>query len=395
MKIFNSALSITLGALLSGCANFQTNIQPENNFRLVALSGLPAPPTRAIGASVTSSPDPVARLIWHRAQAISCSDHELAAQDGNFDNCSGLVRVYLEAAITASNQACNTWFDLLIHSDVETTYAKNLFNLVGNSAQALMGLTGDSPTQIAKVALALGVGNSSFDNYRAIYLMSPTLYKIRKKIAEARLLATNSIRSKADGYNSWDDADEDMQAYHKSCSRETIQEILNSGLEATEYKLNAPDSDEVMAKDANQQLYLAVFGASGEFSATELTLLADNQAVISTPMPIATDPLVKAAQSKFALLEQKGKSDFNRWLETSKRILDAKTKSAAAKVTLAETKKLAEEKAAKEKAKDPNTVIATPTVQSKPTTSALTEYGAKFPPRISFKASTNTKLNFK
>jgi hypothetical protein len=387
MRIIYLHFSIALMTLLSGCANLKTNIQPDNNFKLIEVNALTELPKYKADSPVKSSPDPVARLVWHRAQAINCSDTELAKTTPVFSNCSGLIRVYIEAAITASNQACNTWFDLLIHSDVETTYAKNMFNLVGNSAQALMGLTGDSPTQIAKVALALGVGNSSFDNYRAIYLMSPTLYKIRKKITDARMLATNSIRTNAAGYTSWD---EDIHAYHKSCSREAIQEILNSGLEATQYKIEEANSDEVIIKEANQQLYRALFGINGEFSITELTLLADGQATIALPMPVAMNPLVKAAQAKFATLDQKGKSDFNRWLETSKRILDAKTKAAAAKETLAAAAKLREEKT-----KNPNTTTQSVPATQTSTAGGQTEYSSKVNQRIIFRASTEARPSSK
>jgi hypothetical protein len=337
MERVTASIALACAYLLSGCALFQTKIQPENSFRLEALTDIKS--TLDDKETATTSPDAAARLAWHRAQAIQCSDRKLKDNDGSIRECSGLIRIYLESAITASNQACNVWFDWLIYSDVETTYAKNLLNIAGNSAQALMGLTGDSPTQIGKVALALGLGNSTFDSYRAVYLMSPTLHKIRKQIDDARRDATDAIRTNLASYKSWDDADEDAQNYHKSCSREAIQEILNVGIAVTSYKAADLDSGEIAYNEANQQIYQLIFGARGQFSDAELMLLVKNPGdEIFKSTPAATNPLVKTAQEKFNALDQKGKSDFQRWLETAKKYLDAKSANAKAKKVLAETK---------------------------------------------------------
>lgn len=332
--LFNVLLCVVA---LSGCAQLQTRIQPENNFRLVALTDIKETPQTQ--KPTHTSPDAVARLVWHRAQAIQCSDHELKHNGDNIDVCRGLIRTYLESAITASNQACNIWFDALIHSDVETTNSKNLLNIAGNSAQALMGLTGDNPTQIAKVALALGLGNAAFDNYRAVFLMSPTLHKIRKQIDEARNAATDRMRANLDSYKSWDDADEDAQNYHKSCSREAIQEILNAGLAITSYKAVEFDGEEIAYLDANQQIYQLIFSAKGQFSDAEMALLVKNPGdEIFKPTPPAKNPLVKTAQERFNAIDQKGKTDFQRWLETAKKYLDAKSANAKALMVLATTK---------------------------------------------------------
>jgi hypothetical protein len=330
--LFNVLLCV---AVLSGCAQLQTRVQPENNFRLNALTEIEEPPSK--NQPTNTSPDAVARLVWYRAQAIQCSDRELKQPGDDIDKCRGPIRIYLESAITASNQACNVWFDALIHSDVETTNSKNLLNIAGNSAQALMGLTGDNPTQIAKVALALGLGNAAFDNYRAVFLMSPTLHKIRKQIDEARSSATDRMRANLDLYKSWDDADEEAQKYHKSCSREAIQEILNAGLAVTSYKSVELDTDEIAYNEANQQIYQLMFGAKGQFSEAEMSALTEKKDVIFKLTPTSENLLIKAAQEKFNAVDQKGKTDFKRWLETAKNYLDAKAANAKAKKVRLET----------------------------------------------------------
>jgi hypothetical protein len=337
MKRVLILLALFCMLLISGCTHFQTKIQPENNFRLEALTDIKS--TLDGKETATTSPDAAARLTWHRAQAIQCSDSKLKDNNGSIGDCSGSIRMYLESAITASNQACNVWFDWLIYSDVETTYAKNLLNIAGNSAQALMGLTGDSPTQIGKVALALGLGNSTFDNYRAVYLMSPTLHKIRKQIEDGRRSATDVMRANLDSNKSWDDADEDAQNYHKSCSREAIQEILNKGISITSYQTTEVNGEEIAYLEANQQIYQLIFSAKGQFSDAEMALLVKNPGdEIFKSTPPAENPLVKTAQEKFNLIDQKGKSDFKRWLETVKKYLDAKAENTEASKVLAAAK---------------------------------------------------------
>lgn len=302
------AQSILATALLAGCAAGRTTAQPENHTDLTAQTSLANP-----WGGNASSPDAVGRLTWYRAQAARCSDNALA-NGGTIDDCRKDIGVFVEAAITASNESCATWFEELIRADVETTYTKNLVNIAGNSAQALMGLTGDSPTQIAKVALALGLVNAGFDNYRAVFLMSSTLHKVRKTIDTARKAATDVMRTNLAGYKSWDDANEDVRAFHKSCSREVIFEILDAGAGATAYVLAGQGTAEIELANANRQLYLVIFGGGGEFSEADLVKLASGADDIIGTTDIPSAGLAKTAQAKYRTQDEKGKADFRRWL---------------------------------------------------------------------------------
>jgi hypothetical protein len=317
--------------LIAGCETLSPKLQPENNFNLAPQSGLVNPVRGA-----TASPGGVERLLWYRAQAIECSDPALLA-NSEILKCRGHFRAFIETAITASNDACDAWFDALGKSDVEVTYARNWMNIAGNSAQALMGLTGDSPTQIAKVALALGFANSNFDNYRSVYLMTSTLHKVRKTIESGRTTAATALRDNIAAYVSWDDVNEDVKGYHKSCSRDAIREILDAGVSATAYVLPGSDATQVKYDHANQQLYLLVFGSAGQFSESDLKELAGKHDPILAATPAVTaPPSAKAAHAKYQTLDDKGKSDFRRWLETIKAVQDARTKASTAAAKSAE-----------------------------------------------------------
>lgn len=312
LRIALLAQLMVVSAALAGCASLDAKTQPENHTSLVAQASLADP-----WGAATSSPDAVQRLAWYRARAANCSDKALA-EGRAIDECRKDIGVFIEVAITASNESCATWFEWLIKSDVETAYAKNWVNIAGNSAQALMGLTGDSPTQIAKVALALGLANAGFDNYRAVFLMSSTLHKIRKRIDDARKAATDAMRTNLAGYKSWDDANEDIRAFHKSCSRETIYEILDAGAGATAYVLAGQNTAEIELAHANRQLYSTIFGGGGDFSQADLVELARDADKIIGAAEISQGGVAKAAQTKYRAQDDKGKADFRRWLEVVK-----------------------------------------------------------------------------
>ncbi len=338
VRILVTAPPILAAALgVGGCAGTHTTIQPDNPFPLAAQADITKPP---LGESETATaPSALERLLWHRAQAIQCSDKALRA-DGNMATCKGALHAFSEAAITASNESCDKWFDWLVKVDVESTYVKNAVNIGGNAAQALMGLTGDSPTQIAKVALALGVVNSGFDNYRAVFLMTNTLHKVRATIGRARTAAAGVIRSNLGAYQSWDELNADIAAYHKSCSRETILEILDAGVGATAYVLAGQDTTEIAFRQANQELYLAIYGSPGQFSEGDLKTLSDaTDKIVGDGKDLAG--LAKSAQARYAALAEKGKSDFKRWLETITSTLKARKAATQAAADRAEEQKQA------------------------------------------------------
>jgi hypothetical protein len=315
----------TLISLL-GCSSVTPSLQPDNNFALSAQLELKKP---LLAESDTSSPSAVERLLWYRKNAVACLDNAIVTNPRDSDACTGKLQLFINAAITLSNDSCDAWFDKLITSDVETTYAKNWLNIAGNSAQALMGLTGDSPTQIGKVALALGLSNAGFDNYRSVYLMSSTLFKIRKTIDEGRRVLSDVLRTRVASYTSWDDANEDAKLYHKTCSREAIQEILNKGVEATAYLPPNFDAQAIAFENANQQLFSSIYKASGQFSDEELSLLAgDTLTVTDKSKKPETLGLISRANDAFQALDPRQQSDFRRWLEIIKKHV-AETKAAA------------------------------------------------------------------
>lgn len=346
-----SALRIVLPAnlvlaaiLASGCSTVSPRIQPESNMDLVSQAGLPDPR----GAPGTS-PGALDRLMWYRAEAVRCSDKALS-EARSIDQCRKEIQVFMEAAITASNESCATWFEWLIRADAEATYAKNWANIAGNSAQALMGLTGDSPTQIAKVALALGLTNAGLDNYRAVFLMSSTLHKVRKSIDTGRKAATDLIRANLEHYKSWDDANEDVRAFHKSCSREAIYEILDAGAGATAYKVPALDTKEVEVQHANEKLFAMIFGGAGEFSEDDMKALSAAAAKILADEEPTLTGLPKAARTKYSILGEKDRADFRRWLEVLQRHVEdrkADERATAARAEAAESQAAAAERVAK------------------------------------------------
>jgi len=337
--------TLVIAALLAGgCSTVSPRIQPDGNLDLVAQAGLPDPR----GAPGTS-PGALDRLMWYRAEAVKCSDKALS-EARSIEQCRKEITVFMEAAITASNESCASWFEWLIRSDAEATYAKNWVNIAGNSAQALMGLTGDSPTQIAKVALALGLTNAGHDNYRAVFLMSNTLHKVRKSIDTGRKEATDVIRANLKGYKSWDDANEDVRAFHKSCSREAIYEILDAGAGATAYKVPALDTKEVEVQHANEKLFAMIFGGAGEFSEDDMKVLSAAAAKILAGEEPTLTGLPKAARTKYSSLGEKERADFRRWLEVLQRhVADQKAgeDAAAARADAADSQAAAAERVAK------------------------------------------------
>lgn len=344
LRIDLHAALVVAALLAGGCSTVGLKLQPDSNMDLVSQASLPDPR----GAPGTS-PGALDRLMWYRAEAVRCSDRALSVA-GSIDQCLKEIKVFMEAAITASNESCATWFEWLIRADAEATYAKNWVNIAGNSAQALMGLTGDSPTQIAKVALALGLTNAGLDNYRAVFLMSSTLHKVRKSIDTGRKAATDVIRENLERYKSWDDANEDVRAFHKSCSREAIYEILDAGAAATAYKVPALDTKEVEVQHANEKLFAMIFGGAGEFSADDMKALsAAAPKILADEEPTLTG-LPKAARTKYSSLGEKDRADFRRWLEVLQRhVADQKAdeRATAARAEAAESQAAAAERVAK------------------------------------------------
>jgi hypothetical protein len=128
-----------------------------------------------------------------------------------------------------------------------------------------------------------------------------------------------------------------VKGYHKTCSRDAIREILDAGVDATAYVLPGSDLAQVKYDHANQQLYQLVFGKPGQFSEGDLKELAGkHDAILANTPTVTTPPSAKAAQAKYATLNDQEKSDFKRWLEAIKAVQDARAKASAAAVAAAE-----------------------------------------------------------
>lgn len=240
---------------LGGCATIndllQTNPDPlftAPNTALVlpsTVNGLGAPTTdcesKWLAAQTTAIPSDVDRFT----AAMSCSLRGGPAQHARF----------VEVGRLLATRQCDVFLDSLEDKRVHTGYNQTNMNTLVAGAAAVLAKTGHHAQSIFNLATGAVAANALIDNYRANYVMTHSLYQLRKKIKEGQLLLDTAIDAAIahQSFTSFDDAKQDLLDYGEWCSHKTLVDIINSALRDT--KISAETPEQSLASKDKQALF--------------------------------------------------------------------------------------------------------------------------------------------
>lgn len=247
---------VAMGALaLGGCATMndllQTNPDPlftAPNTALVLPStvrGLGTQTTDCestwLAAQTTAIPSDVDRFT----AAMSCSLRGGPAQHARF----------VEVGRLLATRQCDVFLDSLEDKRVHTGYNQTNMNTLVAGAAAVLAKTGHHAQSIFNLATGAIAANSLIDNYRANYVMTHSLYQLRKKIKEGQLLLDTAIDAGIahQSFTSFDDAKQDLLDYGDWCSHKTLVDIINTALRDT--KISAETAEQSLASKDKQALF--------------------------------------------------------------------------------------------------------------------------------------------
>lgn len=172
------------------------------------------------------------------------------------------ARGYIQAGVTMSNIACDTWLTALGRSERDTGFFKNVLNIVGNLILGISGINGASSDALARGALFLGASNAAIDAYKSDFLMG-VISEIKPKVREAREIGERTIL--ADVPTSYHEAQRRLLEYHDLCSPEAIQRLLKTSLSFARYAppdtTLASETNEARSQVLADQIYRALYAA--------------------------------------------------------------------------------------------------------------------------------------
>lgn len=264
------------------------------------------------------------------------------------------LELYMNAGITLSDLACTNWLNYLEREDARVSYAKDIFNIVGNLIAGIAGVNGSSSESLAKGSFLLSAGNAGIDSYKANFFLG-VIPDIKIKMTEKRRILQEQIENEVHDYEDFFVAQRILNEYHDSCSRSSISNLLSTSLQNSKYEYKpatyVSSQDRIRSTLKNEQLYELIYpGVSGSFS--NETLYGLYVAKIVKPDGHTASPQVTTIISKYAgLADEKSKEKFLVLLESigvdlkfpakyAKEVEASKMKTvAAAKATVAAEQK--------------------------------------------------------
>ncbi|RFB72945.1 hypothetical protein DZB54_01035 [Herbaspirillum sp. 3R-3a1] len=241
---------------------------------------------------------------------------DYAKQEENFiaiDEKARLKKValmdYAQAGITLSDSSCKLWISSLGRADRDSGFFKNILNIAGNLILGIAGINGANPSSLAKGSLGLSAGNASIDTFKNDIIIG-AIEEVGKKMSEGRELTAKNFTSQLPA--NYDEIKRWLINYHQGCSRQTIKDILKSGLDAVKYVL--PDTslaspiDQAKGDILTTTLYADMYGAGsiGKFSDDSLyklyviEIFAPGASLTSDSInSIKNDPFIKILATNF------------------------------------------------------------------------------------------------
>jgi hypothetical protein len=175
-------------------------------------------------------------------------------------NDSVAVTRYVQSGMTMSNIACDMWLVSLGRTDRDTTFFKDILNIVGNLILGISGINGAASSSLARGNLFLGAANAGVDAYRSDFLMG-VISDIEVKIKSGRAIAEQTLLDNMPG--DVDIAKRRLLEYHDTCTPTAIKQLLKTSLQNVAYarpdtSLTDPVKEaraSVMASDLTEQIY--------------------------------------------------------------------------------------------------------------------------------------------
>lgn len=153
---------------------------------------------------------------------------------------SALHQSYISQGIALSDLLCNEWFGRLEAAQSDIDYRQGSTAIAGTAGLTLMGALSAKAKEVASVGALFSAGNSYFELQKAVFLFTPDIHIVRKKIAELRVVVAEKLRN--DGVNLGNHADVKARliAYHQLCSGAQIKSYIDQAVVKTRYSFDLP-----------------------------------------------------------------------------------------------------------------------------------------------------------
>jgi hypothetical protein len=155
--------------------------------------------------------------------------YEAAAQN----NDPAAIAKYVQSGLTMSNISCDMWLVSLGRTDRDTSFFKDVLNIVGNLILGISGINGANPGSLARGNLFLGAANAGVDAYRNEFLMG-VISDIEVKIKSGRKLAEQALLD--DMPRDVEIAKRRLLEYHDTCTPTAIKDLLKTSLAQVAYQ---------------------------------------------------------------------------------------------------------------------------------------------------------------
>lgn len=248
------------------------------------------------------------------------------------------IYAFVDAGITYSDVMFDRLFDSFKVRQDKIRYDQNLLNIVFSGAVGILGLTGSDSKALGILGVTQSTLNSDFQNYSAVYLLSPALGQLHDKLVDARRTLAAQLLAKAKNMT-FDAARRELSAYHHTGSLLAIQEYLRSSVDVAKFTVTneaglAKQSEvERLSLQLRDVLKLDSFDAT---AALALSLVFNDRAnvdkLVAWHKPQDTAATAKASTQH---IQQRGLATLASWLknftsESGKQALDALSGTPAA-----------------------------------------------------------------
>lgn len=139
----------------------------------LSLSGCLHPGIKALPKQFDVSEDNLKTIAAATADSSTSYDAKSAAQ-------------LFEAGVAISDKSLEEFFSSFDHFQQTISHNQTATNIVASTAVGVLGFTGAASKTLGLIGVAQAGANAEFKNFEGVYLLSPTLDVVRKKLTESR-----------------------------------------------------------------------------------------------------------------------------------------------------------------------------------------------------------------
>jgi hypothetical protein len=131
------------------------------------------------------------------------------------------------------NGSCNAWFKVLEKQRVEIQYNQNNANVAAGGVATVLAAAGGHTRAVFNLATGMTLGNAMTENYKASFLFTPELERLRNIVTPLMDTKEKDILAKLDSasYGSWALLVKDIAEVENLCSHEKVVELINKSLD--------------------------------------------------------------------------------------------------------------------------------------------------------------------